>query len=269
MFKGKDQDKLIANQKFTAFLRQALEMEGAYEFGFDSLKFIGRLTSPDKAFRIFNWNIPMDDGTHKYFGFIFVDQNKIEGKKVKKSSLKNKGQYVVYELNDQSDFIRNPELSALNCDKWFGCLYYKIIHTTNKGKSYYTMFGWDGNTPLSWKKIIDVMTFSRDGQPMFGEEAIFQVRKLTKRRIIFEYKAELVMTLKYEDKEKRIVCDVLAPEVSGADGMFQFYVNTGAYDAYEWKKGKWVYKPDQDIRNDKDKRDGDYIAPDGMQQPPR
>jgi hypothetical protein len=267
VFKGKDPDKLIANQKFTELLRQALETEGAFDFGFDSLHFIGRLKAPDNAFRIFNWNIPLDDGTHKYYGFILVDQEQIEGKKVKKSRMKNQNRYVLYELTDQSDFIRSPELTALNCDKWFGCLYYKIIHTSTKGKNYYTLFGWDGNTKLTWKKVIEVMTFARDGQPVFGEEATFQVNKLTKRRVIFEYKAELVMTLKYEEKPKRIVCDVLAPEIPGAQGMFQFYVNTGSYDSYEWKKGKWVYKPDIDARNNKDKRDDDYKAPDGMQPP--
>jgi hypothetical protein len=268
VFKGKDQEKLIANQKFTDFLRQALEMEGSFDFGFDSLSFIGRLKSPDGAFRIFNWNIPFEDGTHKYFGFILVDQDQIEGKKIKKSKMKNKNRYVLYDLTDQSDFIRNPELSVLNCDKWFGCLYYKIIHTTNKGKSYYTLFGWDGNTPLSWKKVIEVMTFGRDGQPVFGEEATFQVKKLTKRRVVFEFKAELVMTLKYEEKpKKRIVFDVLVPEVHGADGMPQFMVNSGAYDTYEWKKGKWVYVSDADIRNNKDRRDKDYKAPDGMTPP--
>lgn len=261
IFKGKDQDKFNANQKFISILKQALEMEGAFEYGFDSLTFIGRLNAPDGAFRIFNWNMPMEDGTHKYYGFILVDQDKIEGKKGKKSHLKTSGKYVLYELTDQSDFIRNPELTTLNCDKWFGCLYYKIILTSNKGKNYYTLFGWDGNTPMTWKKVIEVMTFGKDGQPIFGEEMAFQVNKLSKRRIIFEFKAELTMTLKYEEKGKRIVCDVLAPEVSGAEGMFQFYVNTGAYDAYVWKKGKWLYKPDQDVRNEKDKKDDTYHSP--------
>lgn len=269
VFKGKDQDKFAANQKFLAFMRQALEMDGAFDFGFDSLPFIGRLTAPDNAFRIFNWNMPMEDGTHKYYGFILVNQDKVEGKKSKRSRFKNQGKYVVYELTDQSDFIRNPELATLNCDKWFGCLYYRIILNSNKGKNYYTLLGWDGNTPMTWKKVIEVMTFARDGQPVFGEEMTFQVKKLSKRRVIFEFKAELAMTLKYEDKAKRIVCDVLVPEVSGAEGMFQFYVNSGAYDSYKWKKGNWVYTPDQDVRNDKDKKDGDYNAPDGMQPPPR
>ena len=76
------------------------------------------------------------------------------------------------------------------------------------------------------------------------------------------------MTLKYEEKNKRIVFDILAPEVSGAEGMPQFYVQTGAYDSYIFKKGKWVYTPDQDIRNPKNRKDDKYIPPDGMQ-PPR
>ncbi len=269
VFKGKDQDKFNANQKFLGFMRQALELEGAFDFGFDSLTFIGRLKAPDNAFRIFNWNMPMEDGTHKYYGFILVDQDKIEGRKKNKSRFKNKGKYIVYELTDQSDFIRGPELATLNCDKWFGCLYYKIILNSNKGKNYYTLLGWDGNTAMTWKKVIEVMTFANDGQPVFGEEMTIQIKKLSKRRVIFEFKAELAMTLKYEDKGKRIVCDVLVPEVSGAEGMFQFYVNSGAYDAYYWKKGKWIYDPDQDVRNDRDRRDGDYHTPDGMQPPPR
>lgn len=264
VFRGPDAEKIAANNRFLDFMKQALEMEGSFNYPFDSLPFIARLNAPDNAFRIFNWNVPMNDGTHNYYGFILVDQDKLDKKK-KKKHLKSNNKYVLYTLTDQSDFIRNPELTTLNCDKWFGCLYYKIILNSHKGKNYYTLLGWDGNNPMTWKKLIDVLTFGKDGQPVFGEENMFQIGKLSKRRIIFEFKAELVMTLKYEEKEKRIVCDVLAPEVHGAEGMKQFYVNTGAYDAYVYKKGKWVYKPDQDIRNRKGKNDDKYIPPDGTQ----
>ena len=261
IFKGKDPDKIAANLKFIELLRQALEMEGAFDYPFDSLNFMAHMNAPDNAFRIFNWNLPKDDGTHGYYGFILVDQNELESSKKKKDRYKYKNRYVLYELHDQSDMIRSPELATLNCDKWFGALYYKIILNSHKGKNYYTLFGWDGNTPLSWKKVIEVMTFGKDGQPIFGEEMTFQVKNLSKRRVIFEFKAELTMTLKYEEKNKRIVYDILVPEVPGAEGMPQFYVNSGAYDSYVFKKGKWVYKPDQDIRNKKDKKDDQYIPP--------
>jgi hypothetical protein len=262
MFKGNDAEKLNAHLRFTAFMRTALEQENVFEFPFDSLKFIARLNAPDNAFRIFNWNIPQDDGTHKYYGFILVDQDAIQGRKNKKSKLKNQGRYVAYELTDQSDFIKTPEMAILSCDKWYGALYYKIIMNSYKGKKYYTLLGWDGNNKLTWKKVIDVLTFSREGLPVFGEEMMFQVNRLSKRRVIFEFKAELIMTLKYEEKKQRIVFDHLAPEVSGAEGMYQFYVQTFSYDTYNFKKGKWVYKPDEDIRNPKSKKDDIYNAPD-------
>lgn len=262
MFKGNDAEKTSANTRFINTLRTALEDQDAFNYPFDSLKFIARLNAPDNAFRIFNWNIPQDDGTHKYYGFILVDQDAIQNKKTKKSKLKNQGRYVVYELTDQSDFIKTPEMAMLNCDKWYGALYYKIILNSYKGKKYYTLLGWDGNTKLTWKKVIDVLTFSKEGIPVFGEEMMFQVNRLSKRRVIFEFKAELIMTLKYEDKKQRIVFDHLAPEVSGAEGMYQFYTQTFSYDTYNFKKGKWVYKPDEDIRNPKSKKDDQYTAPD-------
>lgn len=262
MFRGNDAEKTSANTRFINTLRKALEDQDAFNYPFDSLKFIARLNAPDNAFRIFNWNIPQDDGTHKYYGFILVDQDAIQNKKVKKSKLKNQGRYVVYELTDQSDFIKTPEMAMLNCDKWYGVLYYKIILNSYKGKKYYTLLGWDGNTKLTWKKVIDVLTFSKEGIPVFGEEMMFQVNRLSKRRVIFEFKAELIMTLKYEDKKQRIVFDHLAPEVSGAEGMYQFYTQTFSYDTYNFKKGKWVYKPDEDIRNPKSKKDDQYTAPD-------
>ena len=170
---------------------------------------------------------------------------------------------MVYELSDQSDNIRNPELAMLTPEKWFGALYYKIILNEHKGKKYYTLLGWDGNTNVTWKKLIEVMTFTKDGRPQFGEETMFQNGRTSKRRVIFEFRAELIMTLRYEEKQKRIVFDHLAPEVAGAEGMYQFYINTFSYDAYEFKKGKWQYKADIDARNEKDKKDDRYIPPDG------
>jgi hypothetical protein len=179
MFKGTDAEKASANSRFIITLRTALGDQDAFNYPFDSLKFIARLNAPDNAFRIFNWNIPQDDGTHKYYGFILVDQDAIQNKKTKKSKLKNQGRYVVYELTDQSDFIKTPEMAMLNCDKWYGVLYYKIILNSYKGKKYYTLLGWDGNTKLTWKKVIDVLTFSKEGIPVFGEEMMFQVNRLS------------------------------------------------------------------------------------------
>ncbi|GAB4138866.1 MAG: hypothetical protein Fur0041_13920 [Bacteroidia bacterium] len=258
-FKGSDSDKYRANEKFKALLKEALKTEDVFNYPFDSLKFIARLQAPDNTFRIFNWNIPRDDGTHEYFGFIIVNQEKVIRKKNQ-----NGGKFAVYELIDKSAEIRTPELAKLTPDKWYGALYYKIILNTHKKHKYYTLLGWDGNTNLSWKKIIDVLTFTADGKPVFGEDDIFHKGRRTSRRVIFEFKAELVMALRYDEKDKNIVFDRLAPEISGAEGMYQFYVQTFVYDGYHFKKGKWQFVENIDARNPKNKNDDKYINPEGI-----
>lgn len=247
VFKGADEQKQIANQQFKTVLREALNEPGVFDYPFDSLTGIARLTAPDQRFRIFNWNIPFNNGTHAYFGFLVVQQDK--------------GQPIVYELIDKSDEIKNPESASLNTDKWYGVLYYKIIQTNYKKNNYYTLLGWDGNTPMIWKKVIDVLTFRKDGTPVFGEDALFNQGKRSQRRVIFQYKAEMIMTLRYEQDNKRIVFDHLAPEIANAEGMYQYYTQTFSYDAFEFRKGKWQLKNDIDARNKKDKKDNLYNEP--------
>jgi hypothetical protein len=260
MFKGTDQDKIAANKKFNDLLRKALTTEGAFDYPFDSLKFIANLRSPDNAIRIFNWDVPKNDGTYTYYGFLVVDESKTGAQK--KSG---KEKYTIYDLIDKSAEIKNPTLAVLSPEKWFGALYYKIIQTSDKDKKFYTILGWDGNTNATWKKIIDVITFAKDGKPIFGEKNLFQHKKLSSKRVIFEFRADLVMALHYDENNKRITFDHLAPEVSGAEGMYQFYSQTFVYDAYYWKKGKWVMEEDIDARNGKSKKDNEYNTPQGDQ----
>ena len=262
MFKGADQEKINSNKKFIDLLKKTLALEGAFEYPFDSLKFIAKLSSPDKVIRIFNWNIPKNDGSYMYYGFLLVDQTKLDSKNKSTSS-----KFKLYELTDKSAEIKNPELAVLAPDKWFGALYYKIILTNDKGKKFYTLLGWDGNTNMTWKKIIEVLTFGKDGSPIFGEKYLFERDKKTAKRIVFEFRADLTMTLKYEDDKKRIVFDHLAPEMPGAEGLYQFYSQTFSYDCYNWKKGKWKIEEDIDARNNKNKKDNFYNKPEGDQSP--
>ncbi|MBI3509648.1 MAG: hypothetical protein HY064_03220 [Bacteroidetes bacterium] len=264
IFTGFDKDKFPANEKFLGFMRQALNSEGAFDYPFDSLPFIARLTAPDNAFRIFNWNLPKDDGTHSYFCFMLVNDAKITENK---HGSKKKKTFTLYELADHSDEIRNPELSTLSADKWYGALYYKIILTKDHKKNYYTLLAWDGNTPLTWKKIIEVVTFGKEGEPIFGEKNIFSRGKRSCKRVIFEFRAELIMTLHWEDDNNRIVYDHLAPEVDNAQGMYQYYSQSFTYDSFVWKKGKWLEVDGVKVENPKSKEDDHYHAPQGDQNP--
>ena len=248
MFKGKnDGEKYRANRIFLNILQRALNTKNSFEFGFDSLTSIARLVSPDKLFKIYNWNIPKEDGTHEYFGFIQAFTKKAK-------------MYVVYPLIDKSGDVINPENYISDNNKWYGMLYYKILEKKYKKKTSYILLGWDGNDKLTSKKIIDVLSFSDDGSPRFGD-GIFEMGKRLPKRVVFEYSAQIVMSLKYDEQRRLIVFDHLAPPSNGLEGQHQFYGPDMSYDGFIFKKGKWIYVEDVDARNSNNSKDKLYNDP--------
>jgi hypothetical protein len=257
--------KTNANKKFIETLSRALSEKNSFDYSFDSLITIARLVSPDKSFKIYNWVLLTDEGVYKYYGLLQIHNMKDNTNKI-------------ILLKDKSDSISNFENSFLSSDKWYGALYYKIIYTKYKNNKYYTLLGWQGNNLLSRKKVIDVLTFSSSGEPVFGAD-IFKTDKAEQKRIIFEYSSEAVMSLKYEqqyyDKSKlkdqkpklkdlknrnkskvrkkkayMIVFDHLVPLASGLEGVAQFYVPTIDYvDAFIFISGKWRLIRDIEANN--------------------
>jgi len=242
-------------QKFEAILAEPTSFEN-YEF--DSLKNdMAVLRSPDNKFRIINWNLNKDDGTFEYFGFIQSKHVEITKKGFHKTRIET---LQFYPLLDRSSEIKNPENSITDNKKWFGMLYYKIIHTKSKSKDYYTLLGWDGNDKFSQKKIIDVLTFDNKGIPHFGAD-IFNFQKKYPKRVIFEYSAECNMSLKYNSKKDSIIFAHLAPTQASLEGQFQYYCSDMSFDGFGFKKGKWNYGADVNATNDKDENDKLYHDP--------
>ncbi len=248
LFSAKNnEERLKFNNLFVSTLERTLQIENSFEFPFDSLNQIARLSSPDKKFRIFNWDFPKDDGTFEYYGFI-----QVYDKKSKK--------YMLFKLMDKSEVTKNPENYSSDNKKWFGMLYYKVIQKKYKKSTYYVLLGFDGNDKVSRKKIIDVLKFNNNNVPQFGD-AIFKMEKKTVKRVMFEYNSDVVMSVKYNENEDMIVFDHLAPPNSGLIGQYQFYGPDFSYDALKYSKGKWTYIPDVDARNNKDYKDPHYNDP--------
>jgi hypothetical protein len=242
-----DETKLLFNARFLTLLEKTLKLEEAFDYPFDSIKDMGRLHAPDGSFNIFNWNIPREDGTQQYFGFI---QHK---------NVKTK-QTDLFTLQDKSAEIKNAEMQSLDCKKWFGALYYQIIENKAGKTTYYTLLGWDGNNNLTWKKLIEVLYFDKDGVPHFGE-AIFHMGKLPKKRIIFEFRAEMIMALRYNEEKKMIIFDNLVPEAPEGKGIYETYVMDGSYNGLVFKKGLWQFQEDVNALNPKTKNDNFYEDP--------
>ncbi len=240
----KDQHRNKANAAFSSLLKQTLQLEGAFNYPFKKLVSIGKITSPDNTFRIFNWNVENDDLTHTYYAFIL----KCNGNNCE-----------IIELQDKSREVNKPESKALDEDKWFGTLYYDIIPQKSGSKTYYTLLGWDLNDRLSSKSVIDVMFFNgrnvKFGAPIFKEGGAI------KKRVIFEYAKESSMAMRYNEKNNRIVFDHLAPPDNRLEGQYKFYVPDLSYDAFEYDNGKWVYLEDVDVTMDKDWRDKYWNKP--------
>ena len=156
-----DQLRSQINDSILSDFESVLTIYESFDYSFDSLRRTGRIYSPDRKLRIITWNIPWQDGTHTYFGFIQYPVRK--AKRCEAVSLK-----------DHSGEIKEPENAELGATNWFGALYYGILVNKFAGKKYYTLLGFDINDRLSNKKIIDVLTFEdtiiKFGKPVFEPE---------------------------------------------------------------------------------------------------
>lgn len=249
-YSKKEAERLGANKDFLKTIESIAVGKSAMEFPFDSIKDISTLYPKDKKFKLLTWNIPKDDETHLFFGFLLVNNSKrIKTGLFKHETIEN---YEYFKLIDKSGGIKNPETYIGTPDKWFGMLYYELIEC----EDYYTLLGWDGNDKLIQRKYIDALYFKSDGTPVFGKD-IFKFPRKNPKRLMFEYSSEVTMSLKYNSKADRIVYSHLAPREEGhvMDGLYQYYGPDGSFDSMIQKKGKWVVVEDVDARNDKNKND--------------
>ena len=236
-------EQITPNNEFEALLRQALAYNAAFDYPFDSLgRMMGTIKSPDNAFRLFNWNLEYGEHEEQKYHCLIMKKDP------------RKDEYIIIELIDKSAKASyQVEFEALTQKDWYGCLYYKIIPMEKMGGTIYTLLGWDGNDMMSNKKIIESMQFNRTDQIKFGQAIFKSEDDKTKRRVIFEYTKQSVMSVKYQQtkKQEMIIFDHLSPTSPNLEGMKSWYVPDLSFDAYVLESGKWVFVPDVDARTGK------------------
>lgn len=239
-----DEDRMTASQEFKTHLKSLLYEPGAMERPFDSLKMCKK-GSKDGRFRIFNWNIPMSDGAQVYEALIMIPDAKTD-------------MVNVIELTDKSTAMSKVEGRVSLPNNWFGALYYDIIPFKKSGGDYYILLGWDGDSRITNKKVIEVMTLNGNNV-RFGAP-VFKTDKGTKKRVVFTFAEQVSMSMVYDEKNDRIIFDHLAPREPRLEGQFQFYGPDMSFDALQLKKGKWNWQSDVEFkrrRTDKDKNFND------------
>lgn len=232
-----EQERLTSAYHFVKSFVKALRITNSYFYNFDTIKNISVLPSPDNMFRIITWNLALNNESYRNYGVIQLNPDYI--KTVKDTT--NLRSY--YPLIDRSDYIKNALDTTVSSEHWFGALYYKIIANTYKKQTYYTLIGWDGNTMMSNKKVVESLYFENN-EPRFGA-SIFDLKdkrfKQPLKRMIFEYNNSANMVLRYEPTKNILVQENVAPTRPQDYGHPETYVPDGSYDFYKFNKktGRW------------------------------
>ncbi len=192
-------------------------------------KHIGRITSPDKQFKIYTFNIPLVDGTHLFYGVIqFKPKN---------------GKCRIILLKDNSKlYPERPVFEQFTADNWYGSLYYEIIpyHKVKEKKIYVLLGSCLNNTLFTNKKIIESLWFNEDDLPIFGYP-IFDYGLKVQNRIIFEYSIMAQMSIHYNKKQKMIIFDHLAPSSPLYINNFKYYGPDASIDGLKFQDGLWRF----------------------------
>lgn len=245
-----DEEMDRLNLLFKADMAAFLNINGGFKYIFKHLKTVAILDSPDESLRIVNWNIEYTDQSYTYCAFVLSWDSK---KKVA----------LVTELIDNLDPYSAKPDGIIDAKNWYGALYYKILPFLRNSKTEYLLLGWDGGTTMSNFKLIDVLTFN-GGNLKLGSP-VFKQKKSVVNRVVFEYSEKAKISLRYEDKYKRIVFDHLSPEAQGLEGVYSFYVPDMSYDCYYYDNEMWILKEDVIAINDEQDKTGQFyiISKDG------
>ena len=232
-----DSLKQVWNVQLKNKLKLVLQAPASADFPFDSLVSIAVFAPEDKSFRLFNWEYTLSDGSVRYEACVQF------------YSKKKKALDLIF-LKDASAELKRPENQNLDAQNWLGAHYYKLIETRYKKKRYYTLLGANRSNPLLRRKVIEVIVIGNDGKLKFGAP-LFESGKIVNRRVVFQYSAEVSMSLRYDDQKQQILFDHLVPRSPDLKGQFEFYGPDMSIDAFEFKKGKWRLIEDVDARNQK------------------
>jgi len=222
--------RLRSDSQFIRTLVRSLKMKNSFYYPFDSLIGISRLYAPDSTFRILTWQYKRDD-------LLFLQEGAIQMNQPD-------GSLKLYPLFDVSMFTAKPLDSIRTRRNWIGAIYYRMIEKSYQGVNYYTLLGFDDFTRSSNKKWMEVLTFSRSGEPIFGGPYFSFQNDSARRRVQYryniEYKKDASTRFNYDPQMDMILYDHLVPEGEETSRK-DTYVPDGDFEGFKWQDGMWVH----------------------------
>ena len=224
------EERMVSDSVFTKTLVRALQIKNSFYYPFDSVVGISKIYAPDTSFRIFTWVISYDDHYARQRGAIQL--------RTADGSLK------LLPLRDVSEFTDKALDSVRTRNNWIGAMYYNIIKTQYKAKSFYTLFGFDNNNAMSSMKWIEVLTFNEKNEPLFGGPFFTydkdSIPKPPQYRFGIEFKKGARVLVNYIEDMQMILVDHLISENDDQEHPWTF-IPDGDQEGFKWENGKWVH----------------------------
>lgn len=239
MMTNRDVDaRTAAADSFVEGLFQTLEIEESFDYSFDSLRNISQLYPADSTFRIMTWQLYVDKNEYKYFGIIQHKGNAQKGWSPK-----------VTLLEDYSGRMRRVEEKTLSANNWYGALYYNIKPFKTKEGIKYALFGYDAYRFFEKRKLMEILSFDKDREPVFGAPVIQYVikkkdtppRVVVYNRFLLQYSAEASASINFKEDEDMVLFDHLIAISSNFPDIPYVLVPDGSYEGLKLKKGMWEY----------------------------
>ena len=222
-------DRFTADSIFTKMFVRSLKIKNSFYYPYDSLYTISKLYAPDSSFRIYTWQLIINDDIVRQHGAIQM--------KTANGNLK------LIPLIDKSDNILNIMDTIGNNFAWIGAVYYNIVLNSFENKNYYTLLGYDEYNIRSNRKFIEVIHFE-NGSPIFGGNFFnFNKDSLMPRnpaRYVYEFKKEAGPRLRFDDEMNMIIMEHLISESNEPKKKWTL-IGDGDYEGFKWEKGKWKY----------------------------
>ena len=93
------------------------------------------------------------------------------------------------------------------------------------------------------------MYFSGKNKLKFGLAVFKKNKKQSKKRVIIEYDSKTSVSVKYHERTQQIIFNNLVPIKKDLEGLYEYYIPEGTFNAYNYKQGKWWLEENVDVRN--------------------
>ncbi len=234
LIRSDDNEKLRINDSVRVIIDQYVKSDSVFTHRFNEINRLGQISSPDGRVKIITWNLLLADRKSKYFSYIITRPGRAKEQKI-----------YFLEGEYSKDPIRSD--TTYSPADWYGALYYDIRPVKRSSPESWVILGIDYGNDLITRKIIEVLSFTDEGDLMFGRKWFASGDKLLFRKV-FEYSAEAVMSLRFTH-DRSIVFDHLVPLSPSLSENRQYYAPDYSYDAYYYKGGMWKMETNVDIRN--------------------